>query len=79
MQVQLTEHQVESLRRLSSRTGTPVAALVREAVAQRLADDSDEAAWERALGVVGAFESGSGDTSVRHDRYLADAFGAGLR
>ncbi|MGH2947673.1 MAG: ribbon-helix-helix domain-containing protein [Solirubrobacteraceae bacterium] len=79
MQVQLTERQAESLRRLSARTGTPIAALVREAVAQRLADEAEDAAWERALGAVGAFESGSRDTSVSHDRYLAEAFAAGLR
>jgi predicted DNA-binding protein len=79
MQVQLTEDQAEALRRLSARTGTPIAALVREAVAQRLNDEADSPAWARALGAVGAFESGVGDVSVRHDRYLAEALAADLR
>jgi hypothetical protein len=79
MQVQLSEAQAESLRRLSARTGISIAALVREAVAQRLAGEAENAAWERALGAVGAFESGDRRTSVDHDRYLAEAHAAGLR
>jgi hypothetical protein len=79
MQVQLTERQVAALREQSKRTGVSLAALVREAVDSSLERRSDGDRWERALGAVGAFESGLRDVSEHHDREVADAIAGRLR
>ena len=74
MQVQLTEGQVAALRERSARTGRSLAALVRDAVSSDLERRSGADRWERALSVVGAFDSGSSDVSQRHQEELAEAF-----
>jgi hypothetical protein len=79
MQVQLTERQVAALKDRSRRTGASLAALVREAVDSSLDRESDRGRWERALGAVGAFESGVSDVSEHHDREFADAIAGRLR
>ena len=79
MQVQLTERQVAALKEQSKRTGVSLAALVREAVDSSLERRSDGDRWERALGAVGAFESGSRHVSEDHDREVADAIAGSLR
>ncbi len=76
-QVQLTEGQIESLRRLYAASGRSVADLVRQGVDQYLAGKSQpdmEERRTRALRVLGRFSSGTSDVSVRHDHYLAQAF-----
>jgi hypothetical protein len=79
MQVQLTEAQVAALKEQSRRTGVSLAALVRDAVDSSLEQRSSGNLWERALGAVGAFESGSAEVSEKHDREVARAFAGGLR
>jgi hypothetical protein len=79
MQVQLTERQVAALREQSARTGVSLAALVRDAVESSIEQRSAGNRWERALGAVGAFESGSADVSEDHDREVARAFASRLR
>lgn len=79
MQVQLTERQVAALKDRSRRTGVSLAALVREAVDSSIERQSDRDRWERALGAVGAFESGATDVSENHDREFADAVAGRLR
>jgi hypothetical protein len=79
LQVQLTEEQVAALREMSGQTGVSLAALVREAVSSALERRSGDDRWERAFGVVGAFDSGSSDVSERHDRALAEAYAGRLR
>jgi hypothetical protein len=79
MQVQLTEGQIAALKERSRRTGASVAALVREAVDSSLGQQADRGRWERALGAVGAFESGASDVSENHDRELANAIAGRLR
>lgn len=74
MQIQLTEEQARSLRQIAAQRGESIAAVVRGAVSRRIADEEADAVWERALGAVGAFESGRRETSVEHDRYLAEAY-----
>ena len=76
-QVQLTENQITSLRRLSAATGRSVADLVRQGVDQYLAAKSQpdlEERKKRLLGALGKFSSGVSDVSIRHDHYLAEAF-----
>jgi hypothetical protein len=79
MQVQFTERQVAELREQSARTGLSLAALVRAAVDSSLEQRSARGRWERALSVVGTFESGSADVSESHDREVARAFAGRLR
>ncbi len=75
-QIQLTEQQATELKRLASEQGVSVAEIVREAVDKRIRE-SRGLTWEerkrRALAVAGKFRSGTGDLSVRHDEYFAEA------
>jgi hypothetical protein len=76
-QVQLTESELKALRQLSASTGKSIAELVRNGVDEYLAGrrlSPAEDRVERAIGVAGMFSSGRTDVSVKHDRYLADAF-----
>lgn len=73
-QVNLDPEQHRHLRLLSERRGISMGSLVRESVAQYLADTpTDE---DPLLQIVGLFEdTGSkpyGDVGEEHDRYLAD-------
>jgi len=77
VQVQLTDNQIESLRRLASATGRSVADLVRQGVDQYLSVSGQpdrEKRKKSALRVMGKFSSGAADISTRHDHYLAEAF-----
>ena len=78
-QVQLTEEQLEKLRRISSENGKSVAELVRLGVELYLQaasrPDMDELR-QRALRAVreSRFSSGLKDVGVNHDKYLAEDF-----
>ena len=76
-QVQLTEEQIRTLRRLSAKLGVSVADLVRQSVdlylATRQGTDRGEQI-ERALKVAGRFSSGGANGSMEHDAHLAEAF-----
>lgn len=75
-QISLEEAQMAELRAMARRTGTPLAALVREAVdellrAGRVADRA------RALEVIGKYRSGGpDDISEHHDRELEEIYGS---
>jgi len=73
-QIQLTEAQARSLRKLAQRHGVSVAELVRRGVDQVLAEgvpaDLDRKK-RKAVAAAGRFRSGCKDVSVRHDHYLA--------
>jgi len=76
-QVQLTERQIESLRRLSAKTGESIAELVRRGVELYLGGQllpSRDDRIERARRIAGRFSSGRKDVSTHHDRHLAEAF-----
>ena len=77
MQIQFTEAEVEALRSEASQRNVSIAAVVREAVDERLSrgrrQPSREELARRALAAVGRFSSGSGDVSARHDDYFADS------
>ena len=75
-QIQLTENQIDSLRRLSATSGRSIADLIREAVERLCKQDATdlEQRTKRALGVAGRFSSGASDVSAHHDDYLADVF-----
>lgn len=73
-QVQLTEEQLERLRRMSNETGKSISALVREAVDTLPPSDLEER-WRRAWSVVGKYSSGVPDIAVDHDKYLDEIYG----
>ena len=76
-QVQLTDRQLEGLRRTSAATGRSIADLIREGVDHFLAGTSElgrEQRIERAIAIAGKFSSGLTDVSANHDKYLAEAF-----
>lgn len=75
-QIQLTEEQMEALRRRSQRENVSVAELVRQAIdAFACAEPpSRREIRDLAIRVAGRFASGLRDTSNRHDEVLADAF-----
>lgn len=74
IQIQLTEEQERMLRELAALRGSSISALVREGVEALIAPDLAERSHrkERVLSLMGAFRSGLGDVSKRHDDYFAD-------
>ena len=76
-QIQFTECQMQTLRRLSASTGKSIAHLTRDALDAYLEHRVGVGAnskIERAISVAGRFASGLHDISADHDRYLAEAF-----
>ena len=77
-QVQLTEQQMRSLRRLAEAEGVSMAAMVRQCVDQALEAQPQSRAelYAQAQGLVGSLHDSSGakDLSSHHDRYLDEAF-----
>jgi len=77
MQIQFTEEEATALRREAGQRRVSIAAIVREAVDERLsrsrnAPSRDELV-RRSLAAMGRFRSGLGDVSARHDEYFADS------
>ena len=78
-QVQLTEQQLDELRRISAEGGKSVAELVRLGVELYLSSrhrPAREELIERARKVTGRFSSALTDVGARHDDYLAEDFGS---
>lgn len=75
-QIQLTDEQYASLKKLAEERKVPMAELVRMSVDHLLRSSvwvSDEERRRRALDVVGRFNSGRGDLSEKHDDYFVEA------
>ena len=73
-QIQLTEAQVASLKKLARRHHVSVAELIRRGVNYLLASESvtnPDQAKQKAIAAAGRFASGKKDISVSHDDYLA--------
>jgi hypothetical protein len=75
-QVQLTERQVQALKKIAASRRVSVARLLRQAVdamieSSPLADPEER--YKSAMDVVGKFGSGKRDISKKHDDYLSDA------
>jgi hypothetical protein len=76
MQVQLTETQVEAVRRAADSHGVSQAEVIRRALDAFLARPlpTDRTALrERARTAIGAFQGGPSDVSGRHDHYFAES------
>jgi predicted DNA-binding protein len=77
-QISLTSEQANRLRRIASRRGTSMAALIREAVDRVMPNDDspgEDERWAQALAAVGTFRGDGANVSVEHDRFLDQAFG----
>lgn len=77
-QIQLTENQAKTLRRLSASRNLSVAELIRRAIdamikASPLMDPEEQ--LKRAAVIAGKFGSGRRDISKKHDACLAKDFG----
>lgn len=75
-QVQLTDDQMRTLKRLAAERGISVAELVRQGVdllVRHAGVGNHEEQRRRALAATGRFRSGLGDLATEHDRYLAQA------
>jgi hypothetical protein len=77
-QIQLTDEQAATLKKLAVLRGVSMAELIRQGVDGLLrsgsAGLSSDLRKKRALAATGKFRSKEGDLSERHDRYLAEAF-----
>ncbi len=77
IQVQLSQKQLEAVRRLALAEERSVSDVVREgvdAVVHARAGTSREEAKALSLAAIGKFRSGRKDLSREHDRHLAEAF-----
>ena len=72
-QVQLTDEQAALLRRVATRRGVSMAAVIRELLDNALAAPASARA-SRARSAIGRFASGTGTVSREHDRELERAF-----
>lgn len=75
-QVQLTEKQVRSLKRLAVARQVSMAELIRQGVDAVLRSDAGidlDEKRRRAIAAAGRFRSGRRDISQKHDQYLAEA------
>ncbi len=76
-QIQLTEDQAETLKRIAAERHVSIAGLIRQAVDSIISaggTTSVEEKRKRALNIVGKFSSGKRDISDRHDVFLEEAF-----
>jgi len=76
-QIQITEKQSETLRRLAAAEGKPLADLIRRGLDLYLragGSSRREQLVQRALRAAGKFSSGAPEGSAEHDRHLAEAF-----
>ena len=75
-QIQLTEDQHTLLRELSRDTREPIAALIRKAIDQFLITRRPDRfyLYRQAQSVIGKYEAGVPDISLKHDKYLGEAF-----
>lgn len=76
-QIQLTEKQAATLKKMAVKNRKSRAALIRQAIDQMVnAGKSGElqVRREKARAAAGRYHSGTPDLSVNHDEYLPEAF-----
>ena len=77
-QIQLTETQAKTLKRVAVNEGISVAEIIRRAVENMLQAGHKAGRQERvkrAVEIAGKFRSGKGNVSRKHDEYLAEVYG----
>ena len=75
-QIQLSEDEVEAVKRLARERSVSMAAVSREAVDQYVSRESGpslDERWQRSLAAVGGFHSGGANLSAAHDDEFAAA------
>jgi hypothetical protein len=75
LQIQLTNEQEHALRDLALMRKSSISALVRESIELLLAGTIRADHRKAALKIIGAYASHQADVSIRHDAYLAQAYG----
>ncbi len=76
-QIQLTEEQAKTLKRIAATRHLSIAELIRQAVdtiIKSSAVSNTEERKKRAIDIIGKFSSGRQDISRKHDKYLEEAF-----
>ncbi len=76
-QIQLTEGQARTLKRLAKQQQRSVAELIRQSIDLYLANRGVlplDQQYERATAVVGKYRSGDADIGRNHDQYLAEVY-----
>lgn len=76
-QIQLTEGQAKTLKRLAKEQRRSVAELIRQSIDLYLAQRGElplDQMYDRALALSGKYRTGDTDLGRGHDTYLADAF-----
>jgi hypothetical protein len=77
-QIQLTEDQAKSLKRMAASRHLSVAELIRRAINAMIKTSTSvdpEERLKRSLEIAGKFSSGKRDISKKHDAYLAESYG----
>ena len=76
-QIQLTEEQSSTLRRIAAQRKMSIAELIRQGIdfyLHSFGTVSEEERRRRAVAAAGQFHSGKSDISTQHDNYLAEAY-----
>lgn len=74
-QIQLTEKQAAAIKNLAKKKHISMAEIIRHSVDIMVKTGSiDEERRSKAIEAAGKFHSGVSDISVKHDKYLAEAF-----
>ena len=76
-QIQLTEGQAKTLKRLAKQQRLSVAELIRQSIDLYLAQRGElplGQRYEKALALTGKYQGGDADLGRDHDRYLAEAY-----
>ena len=76
-QIQLTDEQARSLKRLAHEQGVSIAEIVRQSLALLLRSPIGQIQGERfkrAKTIAGRFHSGCSDVSAKHDKHLVEAY-----
>ncbi len=77
-QIQLTETQARTIKKIARDQGTSIAEIIRRAVENMVQASprvSSQERVRRAVEIVGKFRSGRRNVSQKHDKYLAEAYG----
>jgi Arc/MetJ-type ribon-helix-helix transcriptional regulator len=76
-QIQLTEDQAKSLKKLSTQMNISMSEIIRQGIDAYLRNygmANQEERRQRAIKSAGQFHSGKTDLSEKHDEYLADIY-----
>ena len=76
-QIQLTETQARTIKKVAMNEGASIAEVIRRAVENMVQTSpkvSNQERVRRAIEIVGKFRSGKRNVSHKHDEYLAEAY-----